>query len=31
MRQDIVDGRMTKFGKITPDLFTNLTDVPYEV
>ena len=31
MRQDVVDGRMTKFGKMTPELFEDLTDVPYEV
>ena len=31
MRQDVIDGRITKFGKMTPGLFEDFTDVPYEV
>ena len=30
MRQDVVDGLMTKQGKMTPELFEELTGVPYE-
>ena len=30
MRQDVVDGRMTEFGKMTPELFEELTGVSYE-
>ena len=31
MRKDVVDGKMTKQGKMTPELFEELTGVAYEV
>ena len=30
MRQDVLDEKMTTFGKMTPELFEELTNVPYE-
>ena len=30
MRQDVLDETMTKFGRMTPELFEELTNVPYE-
>ena len=31
MRKDVEDGLMTKKGKMTPELFEELTGIPYEV
>ena len=30
MRQDVVDSIMTKLGKMTPELFKELTNIDYE-
>ena len=30
MRKDVVDGRKTKLGEMTPELFEELTGVAYE-
>ena len=31
MREDVAEGKMTKKGKMTPELFEELTGIPYEV